>query len=183
MKIVKEDSKLSVPEELIVSKIFLIRNRKVMLDSDLALLYGVTTGNLNKAVSRNISRFPEDFMFQLTTKEFEDLVFQIGRASWGGRRIAPKVFSEQGVAMLSSVLNSDRAISVNIQIIRVFTRMRELISDHKEILQKLVQIEQKDIEQDKKITLIFKYMKQLETARQNQEAFQKRKRVGFKQGK
>ena len=181
MKIVKEDSKLSVPEELIVRKIYLIRNRKVMLDSDLALLYGVTTGNLNKAVSRNISRFPEDFMFQLTKKEFEDLVFQIGRASWGGRRIAPKVFSEQGVAMLSSVLNSDRAISVNIQIIRVFTRMRELISDHKEILQKLVQIEQKDIEQDKKITLIFKYMKQLETARLNQEAFQERKRVGFKQ--
>ncbi|MGC9344426.1 MAG: ORF6N domain-containing protein, partial [Bacteroidales bacterium] len=119
------DNKHTIPDEIITSKIYLIRNKKVMLDEDLAELYGVTTGNLNKAVKRNIARFPDDFMFQLTKEEYDNLLFQIGRSSWGGRRTPPNAFSEQGVAMLSGVLNSERAIKVNIKIMRVFTRMRE----------------------------------------------------------
>jgi hypothetical protein len=95
-----------IPEESISSTIYLIRERKVMLDEDLALLYEVTTGNLNKAVKRNIERFPEDFMFQLTKEEFNNLIFHIGITRWGGRRSAPYAFTEQGVAMLSGILNS-----------------------------------------------------------------------------
>ena len=101
-----------------------------MLDEGLAELYGVTTGNLNKAVNRNNARFPNDFMFQLTKEEFDVLIFQIGRSSWGGRRTLPYAFTEQGVAMLSGVLNSERAIKVNIQIMRVFTKVREILMDN-----------------------------------------------------
>ncbi len=125
----ENDHKLEIPDELVTSKIYLIRHKKVMLDEDLAELYGVTTGNLNKAVKRNIARFPEDFMFQLTKEEFDNLLFQIGRSSWGGRRTPPNAFAEQGVAMLSGVLHSERAIKVNIQIMRVFTRLREMLAD------------------------------------------------------
>lgn len=103
----------AIPNEVISSKIYLIREKKIMLDKDLALLYGVTTGNLNKAVKRNIKRFPNDFMFQLTKHDFENLKFQFGISSWGGTRSFPYAFTEQGVAMLSGILNSDRAILVN----------------------------------------------------------------------
>ena len=103
----KGTSKLAIPDEIITNKIYLVRDKKVMLDEDLAELYGVTTGNLNKAVSRNIARFPDDFMFQLTKEEFDDLTFQIGRSSWGGWRIPPDAFTELGVAMLSGVLSSE----------------------------------------------------------------------------
>ncbi|MDO8951163.1 MAG: ORF6N domain-containing protein, partial [Draconibacterium sp.] len=124
------EKEVSVPEEIIGTKILLIREKKVMLDRDLAELYGVSTGNLNKAVKRNIKRFPFDFMFQLTQREFENLIFQFGTSSWGGTRKTPFAFTEQGVAMLSGVLNSDRAISVNIQIMRVFTKLREIFTDN-----------------------------------------------------
>jgi hypothetical protein len=137
---------------------------------------------LKRAVRRNLLRFPDDFMFELEKEELINLRSQFGTSSWGGTRYSPMVFTEQGVAMLSSVLNSERAIAVNIQIIRVFTRIRELVSEHKEILQKLTQIEQKDIEQDKKIMLIFDFIKKLDGKRKAEEEFQKRKRVGFKQG-
>lgn len=169
-----------IPEEVIMSKIYLIHNQKVMLDADLAVLYGVSTGNLNKAVQRNIKRFPEDFMFQLTKQEFDDLIFQSGTSSWGGTRKLPYAFTEQGVAMLSSVLHSDRAIMVNIQIVRVFTRMRQLLETHTEILRKLDQLQKKDIEQDQQILLIFEYLKQLEQAKQQELEFKERKRIGFK---
>ncbi len=112
-----------------------------MLDKDLAKLYDVTTGNLNKAVKRNIKRFPEDFMFQMAEPDFENLIFQKGTSSWGGTRKLPYAFTEQGVAMLSSVLNSDRAIEVNIRIIRIFTRLREIVLTHKDVLLKLEKIE------------------------------------------
>ena len=112
---------LSLPDEIVMEKIHALRGKKVMLDRDLAELYGVTTGNLNKAVLRNIARFPGDFMFQLTKKEFDNLLFQTGRSSWGGRRTPPRAFTEQGVAMLSGVLHSERAINMNIHIMRVFT--------------------------------------------------------------
>ena len=171
-----------VPEEVIMSKIYLIHNQKVMLDADLAVLYGVSTGNLNNAVQRNIKRFPEDFMFQLTKQEFDDLIFQSGTSSWGGTRKLPYAFTEQGVAMLSSVLHSDRAIMVNIQIVRVFTRMRQLLETHTEILRKLDQLQKKDLEQDRQILLIFEYLKQLEQAKQQELEFKERKRIGFKRG-
>ena len=178
----KEENALMVPEEVIMSKIYLIHNQKVMLDADLAVLYGVSTGNLNKAVQRNIKRFPEDFMFQLTKQEFDDLIFQSGTSSWGGTRKLPYAFTEQGVAMLSSVLHSDRAIMVNIQIVRVFTRMRQLLETHTEILRKLDQLQKKDLEQDRQILLIFEYLKQLEQAKQQELEFKERKRIGFKRG-
>ena len=153
--------KLILPDEVVASKIRFIRGQKVILDKDLAELYTVPTGNLNKAVRRNLKRFPDDFMFQLTQKEFENLIFQIGTSSWGGTRKMPYVFTEQGVAMLSSVLNSERAILVNIYIIRVFTKIRQIMMIHKDVLLKLEQLEGKVIRQDDEIRLIFKYLKEL----------------------
>src|SRR5512139_1817014 len=125
--------KLAIPEERIVNQIHLIRGKKVMLDRDLAELYGVTTGNLNKAVSRNLERFPEDFMFQLTREELKNLIFQNGTSSWGGVRKLPRVFTEYGVVMLSSVLKSKRAIQVNIQIVKTFAKLREMLATHADL--------------------------------------------------
>ena len=175
-----EENNLTLSDEVVMDKIHLIRGVKVMLDRDLAELYGVTTGNLNKAVSRNIARFPDDFMFQLTKEEFDNLIFQIGISSWGGLRKLPRAFSEQGVAMLSGVLHSDRAINVNIHIMRVFTQMREMLVSHKEILYKLEELERKDIEHDDKIMIILEYIKQLEKTRQDEKDFKDRPRIGFK---
>jgi len=169
-----------ISEEVIVSKIYFIRGQKVMLDRDLAELYGVETKVLKQSVKRNLKRFPEDFMFELNDAEFKNLRSQIVTSSWGGIRYNPMVFTEQGVAMLSSVLNSDRAIMVNFQVLRVFTKMRKLLQKHKDILQKLEEIERKYIDHDDKIMLIFEYMKQFEeTKKQNLEQTN-RKRIGFK---
>ena len=179
----KSEKGIAIPDEVVMSKIYLIRNKKVMLDMDLAELYEVETKQLKRAVRRNISRFPEDFMFELSDTEFTDLRSQSGTSSWGGVRYAPMSFTEQGVAMLSSVLNSERAISVNIKIIRIFTKMRELLSTHKEILQKLEQLEKKDVEQDEKLMLIFEYLKQLEKSKQDELEYKNREPVGFKQNK
>jgi hypothetical protein len=169
-------------DETIIDKIYIIRGIKVMMDRDLAELYGVETRILNQAVRRNLRRFPEDFMFQLTQKEF--LIWKsqivISKSDKIGLRKIPLVFTEQGVAMLSSILNSDRAIMVNIQIIRVFTRIRKMLESHKEILKKLEQLERKDIEQDEKIILIFEYLKQLEQAKQEELSFKERNRIGYK---
>ena len=146
---------------------------------DLAQLYGVETKQLKRAVSRNIDRFPVDFMFKLSTAEFENLRCQIGTSSWGGARYIPMAFTEQGVAMLSSVLNSDRAILVNIQIIRIFTRMREMLLANKDIIEKLTLMEYKLADHDDNILLIFEYLKQLEQAKQQQQDQAKRKIIGF----
>ena len=173
---------MMVPEEVIINKIYIIRAQKVMLDVDLAVLYGVSTGNFNKSVQRNIRRFPDDFMFQLTKKEFDDLIFQFGTSKWGGTRKLPYAFTEQGVAMLSSVLHSDRAILVNIQIVRVFTKMRQLLETHKEILLKLEKLQKKDVEQDQQILIIFEYLKQLEQVKREELEYKERKRIGFKHG-
>jgi len=151
-----------------------------MLDEDLAELYGVTTGNLNKAVKRNLARFPEDFMFLLSKEELENLIFQFGISSWGGRRKPPFAFTEQGVAMLSGILNSSRAIRVNIQIMRIFTRMRHMVKVHREILLKLENLEKKDVEHEEKIILIFEYLKQLEQVKQEEQDFQNRPKVGYR---
>ena len=135
---------LMIPDELVMNKIYMIRGQKVMLDKDLAELYGVTTGNLNLAVKRNKKRFPADFIFQLTKEEFENLILQNaiskGKGS-GGTRKMPFAFTEQGVSMLSGVLNSGIAIQVHIQIIRVFAKMREILFTHKDILLQLEKIE------------------------------------------
>jgi hypothetical protein len=150
-----------ISDQQVMNKIYLIRERKVMLDEDLAELYQVETKVLNQAVKRNIDRFPPDFMFQLSVNEFKNLKSQFVTSSWGGRRKLPYAFTEQGVAMLSSVLNSETAIRVNIQIIRVFTKMRELLLTNKEILLQLEKIEKKLTSHDEDITLVFQYLKQL----------------------
>jgi hypothetical protein len=169
-----------IPDELITIKIFVVRGKKVILDNDLAELYDVETRRLNEQVKRNIDRFPADFMFQLTDEEFENLKSQFATSSWGGRRKLPYAFTEQGVAMLSGVLHSMRAIKVNIQIMRVFTRMRKILETHTAILKKLDDLERKDIEHDKKILLIFEYLKQLEQVKQQELEHKSRKRIGFK---
>jgi len=127
-----------IPVERIARRIYLIRGEKAMLDSDLADLYGVETKNLNKAVKRNLRRFPNDFMFQLTSDEFEALRFQFGTSKGpGGRRSRPYVFTEQGVAMLSSVLNSDRAADVNVAIMRTFVKLREMLATNQDLARKV----------------------------------------------
>ena len=174
--------KVVIPDEAIINKIYLIRGKKVMVDRDIADLYGVETRVLNQAVRRNEKRFPKDFMFQMTKEEMEDWKSQIVISNnvKMGLRKPPLVFTEQGVAMLSGVLNSDQAIMVNIRIIRVFTKMRELLSSHKEILEKLEQIERKDVEQDDKIMLIFEYLKQFEDDKQQELSQKSRKKIGYK---
>ncbi len=171
-----------LPDETIINKIYHIRGKKVMIDRDLAALYGVETRVLNQAVKRNAKRFPEDFMFTLNKKEMGKWIsqFVISNNIKMGLRKAPLAFTEQGVAMLSSILNSDRAIQVNIQIIRVFTRMRELLQTHKDILHKLEQLEKKDIEHDEKIILIFKYLRQLEKAKRLDLEHGNRPKIGYK---
>jgi len=161
-----------IPSERIVSKIYIIRNRKVMLDRDLAILYGVPTKSLNLAVKRNIKRFPEDFMFQLTKEEFKNLRLQIETSSWGGTRYEPLVFTEQGVAMLASALNSDRAINVNIQIIRTFVKIRELLATNEALQRKVMEMEKK---YDGKIKEIFDTLGFL-----LEDKIRSKKEIGFK---
>jgi hypothetical protein len=152
-----------IPDEVVISKIYLIRGQKVMIDRDLAELYGVETRVLKQAVRRNIERFPEDFMFEMNKEEFDQWREENITASEDkqGLRYAPFCFTEQGVTMLSCVLNSKRAVEVNIQVIRIFTRLREMVLTHKDILLKLEQLERKVMRQDGDIKLIFKYLKEL----------------------
>jgi len=154
-------SKSLVPVEIIQNKIYWIRGHKVMLDKDLAELYQVPTKSLNLAVRRNLSRFPKDFMFRLTRNDVTNLRFQFETSSWGGRRYLPYVFTQEGVAMLSSVLNSERAIQVNIQIMRVFVKLRKLMLSHKDLARKIEDLERKFTEHDKKFVLVFEAIKQL----------------------
>ena len=175
-----EKNFMMIPDENIMSKIYLIRGQKVMLDMDLAELYGLETKQLKRSVRRNAKRFPPDFMFELTEEEFDNLRCQIGTSNWGGARYTPMAFTEQGVAMLSSILNSERAILVNIQIIRTFTKMRELLMSNKELNEKFHQIQQELADHDEKILLIFEYLKQLEQAKHQEDELLERRRIGFK---
>jgi hypothetical protein len=145
---------MPVSAEFIERRILFIRGQKVILDSVLAELYHVETKNLTKAVKRNIERFPRDFMFQLDKNEMENLRFQFGTSSWGGRRYTPYVFTELGVAMLSSVLKSDRAVQMNIYIMRAFVQLRELLATHKDLAEKIQILEKEQKEQGKDITAI-----------------------------
>lgn len=174
------DNKTNIPNEIITNKIYFVRGEKIMLDSDLAILYGVETRRLNEQIKRNIERFPPDFMFQLTKEEWLNLKSQNATSSWGGRRKLPFAFTEQGVAMLSSVLKSKTAIKVNIQIIRIFTQMRNLLSSHKEILLKLKEIEDRVSSHDEQMLLIFEYIKQFEQTKQELLENKKRTKIGYK---
>src|SRR5437588_10183808 len=155
-------SKELVLNQQVAKVIRVIRGEKVLLDFDLAPLYGVTTGNLNKAMRRNGERFPSDFMFQLTAAEAESLIFQFGRAKGrGGRRHRPYAFTEQGVAMLSSVLNSPRAVKVNIAIMRAFVKLRQTFEANRELAQKFADLEGRVGQHDKEINAIIEAIRQL----------------------
>ena len=165
-------------DEVIMNKIHLIRGQKIMIDKDLAELYGIETKVLKQAVRRNAKRFPEDFMFELNNIEFENWRSQIVTSNDSnkmGLRYAPFCFTEQGVTMLSCILNSERAILINIQIIRIFTKLREMIVAHKDILLKLEQLERKVTNHDENIQMIFKALKQLLNPAQPP-----RRRIGFR---
>ena len=163
-----------MPSERIEKAILLIRGQKIILDKDLAALYGVSTKNLNKAVSRNLDRFPADFMFQLKEQEFINLKFQFGTSSWGGTRKPPRAFTEQGVAMLSSVLRSKRAVQVNIAIMRAFVRLRQVLSSNKELASKLAELERKLESHDGQIRSLFEAIRRL------MAPDQPRPRIGFR---
>ena len=166
---------VSIPDEVMMSKIYVIRGHKVMLDEDLATLYGVETRRLNEQVKRNIERFPEDFMFVLSEQEFADLMSQNATSSWGGRRKQPYAFTEHGVLMLSSVLSSKQAIQVNIQIMRVYTRIREMLLAHKDVFIRVEQVEKQLMKHDQKIELLFTYLSKF-----IEKEEQPRTEIGFK---
>jgi uncharacterized membrane-anchored protein YjiN (DUF445 family) len=171
----KQKSLTAIPDERIIGKIYFIRGEKVMFDRDLAVLYEVETRILNQAVKRNVDRFPDDFMFQLNKKEAEifsrlevvtsdegkNLKSQTVTSSWGGSRKLPYVFTEQGVAMLSSVLKSKRAIQVNIQIMRTFTKMRRFLASNQELAKKIEKIEKDNKENKDNFKLVFKVLAKL----------------------
>lgn len=166
------EDKLSVHDELIQNKIFVVRNDRVMLDQDLAALYGVETKNLKRAVRRNLDRFPADFMFELNKDEYHALRCQTGTLERGSHsKYLPMVFTEQGVAMLSSVLNTRRAIQVNILIMRAFVKMRQMASAHKDLLQKIEEMEKR---YDEQFGVVFEAIRQLMTPPEKP-----RKKIGF----
>lgn len=178
----KKGSEIMIPDEVIMNKIYLIRSRKVMLDRDLADLYEVETKQLKRAVRRNLSRFPEDFMFELTKEELDKWRCQFGTSNREimGLRVSPFAFTEYGIIMLASVLNSERAIQVNIQIVRIYTKMREMLASNKDIFHRLEKIENKLAEHNNQILVIFEYMKQLKQAKKQEMDQQNRKRIGYK---
>jgi hypothetical protein len=161
--------------EVVERRIVLIRGHKVLLDIHLAELYEVPAKVLNQAVRRNQDRFPDDFMFQLTAAEFENLRLQFARSSWGGRRYLPYAFTEQGVAMLSSVLKSPRAVQVNIAIMRAFVRLRQLLATHRDLAEQLAEMEKK---YDKQFKIVFEIIHQL----MEPPAEPKKGRMGFAPG-
>ena len=171
----KQVKAVFIPDDIVADKIYLIRDQKVMLDEDLAELYGIETKRLNEQVARNIDRFPVDFMFRLDEDEFANLKSQFATSSWGGRRSLPYAFTEHGVLMLSSVLNSKQAIQVNIQIMRIYTRIREMLITHKDVLLLVEQVEKKLIKQDQKIETLFAYLNKFITKEEKP-----RKAIGYK---
>jgi len=187
----KQETLSILPEEVVLNKIYVFRGHKVMLDSDLAELYGIETKVLKQAVRRNISRFPDDFMFELLENEFEFLRSQIVTSKAdkrGGSRYLPMMFTKQGVAMLSSVLKSDIAIKINIQIMRVFTRMRQLLTDNTDLRLEIAEIKnavekisRKQDGQDKNMALVFEYIDRLQD-KIEEPIPKERKKIGFDVG-
>jgi phage regulator Rha-like protein len=166
--------RITVSMEAIERRICLIRGEKVMLDADLAALYQVETKTLNRAVRRNIARFPDDFMFRLTKAQLENLRCQIGTSSWGGSRYQPYAFTEHGVAMLSSVLNSKPAIQVNLRIIRAFVALRETLMMHKELARKVEELQREQKDQGEQLASVYSIVKSLVDTPAS-----KKKRIGF----
>lgn len=176
-------SEIMVPDEIVMNHIYYLRGHKVMLDRDLAELYGVETKHLKRQVNRNIERFPEDFMFEMTKEELENWRSQIGTSNSSSRmglRYMPYAFKEQGVAMLSSVLNSPKAIQVNIQIIRIFTRIRQMLTDNADLRVVLEKLEKTTNNNTENIELVFQYLDELNEKKENTLP---RTRIGFKVGK
>ena len=169
--------RLLAPVHLIDRRIYLIRGQKVMIDGDLAELYQVLTKNLNLAVRRNAQRFPPDFMFQLTKSEFRNLRLQIATSSYGGRRYLPYAFTELGVAMLSSVLKSGRAVRMNISIMRAFVRLREMLASHKDLARKIDQLEATQQGHSSTIVAVVEEIKRLRQPRRRPKP-----RIGFYTG-
>jgi hypothetical protein len=176
---------VAIPDAAIISKIYLVRGQKIMLDSDLAEMYGLETRVLNQAVNRNTDRFPGDFMFRLSKEEYEHLKSQNVTSSWGGRRKLPNVFTEHGVLMLSSVLNSQTAIQTNIRIMRVYAKLREMLLSNQDILLKVEQLDKKIINlgfdvkmHDGEIETIFELIKEIMDEKKKPQA--PRTPIGFK---
>jgi len=170
---------VKVPDEVIIDRIIVLRDKKVMIDRDLAVLYGVTTRRLNEQVKRNSKRFPDDFMFQVTAEEKDMLILMFDHLdSLKYSPVLPYVFTEHGAVMLASVLNSDQAIAVNIQIVRVFTRIREMLADNTELRLEIEKIKHKLDSHDKNIELVFKYLDEL--LEKQEKPTPPRKRIGYK---
>ena len=168
------DNQIQINPGNIAEKIYFIRGEKVILDFDLASLYNIESKRLKAAVRRNIKRFPDDFMFELSKNEYENLRTQFASSSWGGQRYIPFAFTEQGVAMLSGILNSERAINVNIAIMRAFFQMRRMLETHKELAKKIEELESK---YDEQFSIVFEAIRQL-IFKENEP----RNPVGFKIG-
>lgn len=176
----KKEIIISTPDEIVMNKIYFIRGHKVMLDRDLAELYQVETKQLKRQVNRNIERFPDDFMFEMSKEEFDNWRSQFGTSNSSdkmGLRYAPYVFTEQGVAMLSSVLSSPKAIQVNIQIIRIFTRIRQMLTDNTELRLAIEKLEKKTENNTKNIEVVFQYMDELTEKKENEKP---RTQIGYK---
>lgn len=163
-----------IPIEEIQQRILIIRGHRVMIDADLAVLYGVTTKRLNEQVRRNLIRFPSDFMFQLNEEEFENMRSHFATSKWGGRRYLPFVFTEYGAIMLANILNSPGAVHASIQVVRAFVKLRELLSTNKEFAVKLKELEEKIEQHDEEIHLIFKAIRRLMV-----QPEEKKRRIGF----
>jgi hypothetical protein len=179
MKDEKGTGEVMILDETITEKIYIIRGQKVMIDRDLAKLYGVETFRLKEAVKRNLSRFPEDFMFEMTKNELENWRSQIAisKSDKKGLRHLPFCFTEQGVAMLSSILNSEMAIKVNIQIIRIFTKLRQILSDNTELRLEIEQIKKKIHNNSQNIEIVFRYLDELIEKKND---LVERERIGYK---
>jgi hypothetical protein len=176
----KQITTIAIPDEIVMNKIYLIRGQKVMVDRDLATLYGVETKQLKRQVNRNIERFPKDFMFEMNKEEFENWRSQFGTSNSSdkmGLRYAPYVFTEHGVLMLSSVLNSPKAIQVNIQIMRVFTSIRKALTDNTELRLAIEKLEKKTDNNTKNIEMVFQYVDELMEKKENPTP---RKQIGYK---
>jgi len=173
---------VAIPEEVIISKIYLVRGINIMLDLDLANLFGVETKQLKRSVRRNLDRFPQDFMFELSKQELANWRSQFGtsnREKMGVRR-PPFAFTEHGVLMLSSVLTSPRAVQVNIQIVRIFNKMKKMLLSYQNLMTKIESLEKLYADHDDKIILIFEYVKQLEKMKIEETDFHNRRKIGFK---
>ncbi|MBP2283827.1 putative XRE-type DNA-binding protein [Flavobacterium sp. CG_23.5] len=170
-------NKIIIPNEVITNKIYFIREQKVMLDKDIAELYGVETKRVNEQIKRNISRFPENFMFQLTENEFQNLKSQIATSSWGGTRKLPYVFTEHGVLQLANVVKSERATQMSIKIIEIFVSLREFLNDNLSTKLEIEEIKKKLINHDKNIELVFNYVDELI---EKQDSKVERIKIGYK---